>query len=288
MEEDKIKLLQAAYHIRRQIIEMSRFAAGCPMHPGPALSCADLVAALYFKYLRVEPKNPGWPERDRFIISKGHGYAAVYAALAERGFFPEEELLTARALNSRLQGHPDMKKTPGIDMTSGSLGNGISAGVGMAYSLKNRGSKARVYVILGDGECQEGIVWEAALAAARFSLGNLTVFVDCNGFQSCGSVAEIMAMEPFEEKWKAFGWNTIRINGHDMDEICGGIETAGSMEGPVCILADTIKGKGISFMENNNRWHCDNMTDEEYEQAVKELEAARRELCERNLGGKIE
>lgn len=275
-------LYQAALTIRKDIIEMSKKASGCPMHPGPALSCTDIVAALYFKYMRIKPDQPNWSERDRFVLSKGHGYAAVYSALARKGYFPVEELMTARGINSRLQGHPDMKKTPGIDMTAGSLGNGISAAAGMAYSLKHRGSSAHVYVILGDGECQEGIVWEAAMSAARFKLGNLTAFVDCNRFQSCGSLTEIMEMEPFEDKWQAFGWKTIRIDGHDMAQICEAIEESKiDIDVPVCILANTIKGKGISFMENNNRWHCDDMTDEEYRIAVEELRQEQMILEER-------
>ena len=282
MQTSEIRFLeQKALDIRRDVIEMSRFASGHPIHPGPALSCAEIVAALYFKFMHIDPENPKWPGRDRFVLSKGHGYAAVYAALAERGFFPKEELLTARGINSRLQGHPDMKKTPGIDMTSGSLGNGMATAMGMAYSLKLHGSRAHVYVILGDGECQEGIIWEAAMSAAGFKLDNFTAIVDYNHFQSCGATDSIMSVEPFAAKWEAFGWKTIEINGHDMYDICRALDETVNYHGkPICILANTVKGKGVSYMEHNNRWHCCDMTDEEHIIAVAEVEAAQKKLNE--------
>ena len=225
-------------------------------HPGPSLSVVDIVTALYFDILRINPADPHWANRDRFILSKGHGCLAVYVALARRGFFDPKHLTTFRSCGSILQGHPDMNRTPGIDMTSGSLGNGLGAGVGMALAVRSFASEPHVYVVMGDGEQQEGIVWEAAMTASKYKLANLTVFVDCNGFQSGGRVADIMPVEPLRAKWEAFGWNVLEIDGHDMQQILYAVEYAkGNIQKPTVILAQTVKGKGVAYMEGNNEWH---------------------------------
>lgn len=241
-------------------------------HPGPALSAADIVTALFFGIMRVDPANPRWPDRDRFILSKGHASPVLYAALVNKGFFAREELKSFRRVNGMLQGHPDMKGTPGVDMTSGSLGHGLAAGIGMALSAKLDKKDFRVFVLLGDGECQEGLVWEAAMSAPRYELDNLIAIVDRNGFQSCDSVCRTIPMDPFIEKWASFGWNTIEINGHDMEEIVAALELAVRRRGkPTVIIANTVKGKGVSFMENDNSWHQKALSHEQYQTALKEL-----------------
>lgn len=262
--------------IRRDIVDIA-YKAQLPSHPAPALSCTDIVTALYFKIMHVDPKNPAWEDRDRFVLSKGHACPVVYSALAERGFFPKNWLYTLRHIDSHLQGHPDMKKTPGIDMTSGSLGNGLSAALGMAIYLKYRKKKAQVYCILGDGEIQEGAVWEAVLAAPAMGIDNLTAIVDCNHLQSCGSVVDIQHVPGMSRAWEDLGWNVITINGHNMSEIVSALEVARDFRGkPTCIMANTVKGKGVSFMEFDNAWHQKMPSEEQYKQAVKELEEARR------------
>lgn len=225
-------------------------------HPGPSLSIVDLVTALYYEILRVDPAHPEWPERDRFVLSKGHGCLAVYVALARRGFFSPQHLPTFRSIDSMLQGHPDMSRTPGIDMTSGSLGNGLSAGVGMALGRRSFRNQSHVYVLMGDGELQEGIVWEAAMTASKYGLHNLTVIVDCNGFQGGGCVADIMPVEPLRAKWESFGWDVFEIDGHKIQQIVTTL-TGCKMPGkrPTVILAHTVKGKGVSYMEGDNHWH---------------------------------
>jgi transketolase len=264
-------LVVKAREIRRDIIEIAYKAQG-PSHPGPALSCADIVTALYFQVMKIDPANPRWEERDRFVLSKGHACPVLYAALAERGFFDKSLLYEVRRLNSKLQGHPDMSKTPGIDMTSGSLGNGFSAGLGITMALKLKQIRSNVFVILGDGESQEGIVWEAAMAAPRFGLDNLIAIVDYNHFQSGGSTDEILPLEPLKNKWEAFGWQVFEMNGHNMEDIVNKLEIAISFQGrPTVLIAHTIKGKGVSYMENNDAWHVRIPTREEYEQAVNEL-----------------
>lgn len=261
--------------IRKDIIEIAYKAEG-PSHPGPALSCADIVAALYFRVMDIDPGEPKWEDRDRFVLSKGHACPVLYSALAERGFFPKEWLYTVRRLNSRLQGHPDMKKTPGVDMTSGSLGNGLSLALGMAIYLKHQGKRSQVYCLLGDGEVQEGAVWEAALSAPALGADNLTAIVDCNHYQSCGSVADIMPVQDMAGAWKDLGWNVVTINGHNMGEIVSALETArGFLGRPTCIMANTIKGKGVSYMEFDNSWHQKIPTGEQYEQAIRELKEER-------------
>ena len=240
--------------IRRDIITMIHTAqAG---HPGGSLSAADIVTALYFRIMRLDPADPNWPDRDRFILSKGHACPVWYAALAERGFFDKAHLATLRKLDSILQGHADMKKTPGIDMTVGSLGQGISAGLGMALAGKLHGRDYHVYVMIGDGESQEGSVWEAAMAAPRWKLDNLTVIVDNNGIQNDTFTDDIMPVEPLADKWRAFSWNVIEIDGHKMEEIVPALESVKTIKGiPTVIIAKTVKGRGVSFMENVPAWH---------------------------------
>lgn len=272
MEHKNDNLAQISKAIRRDIIEMAYHAGGAT-HPGPALSSADIIAALYFKVMNIKPEDPGWADRDRLVLSKGHACPVIYAALAEKGYFDKKLFYTLRFPGSILQGHPDMKKTPGIDMTAGSLGHGLSAGLGMALALKLRKSPARVYVILGDGELNEGVVWEAAMSAANLKADNLTAIIDYNHFQSGGCTDEIQCLEPLADKWKAFGWRVFEANGHDADDIVNKLEMAKRSIGtPVVIIAHTTKGKGVSYMENNNAWHQRKPTEAEYLQALKELE----------------
>ncbi len=248
------ELKSKARSIRRHIVEMITEAGSG--HPGGSLSSADIVTALYFHVMNVDPKNPHWSERDRFVLSKGHAAPVLYAALAEKGFFPKEELSKLRKTGSILQGHPDMKVTPGLDMTTGSLGQGLSAANGMALSAKLDNKAYRVYVVMGDGEIEEGQIWEAAMAAAHYKLDNLTAFVDHNGLQIDGPIKEVMSPESIQEKFKAFGWNVIDIDGHDMKQILGAIEEAKTVKGkPTVIVAKTVKGKGVPFMENQVGWH---------------------------------
>ena len=263
-----------ANQIRRDIIEIAYKAQG-PSHPGPSLSIADVMSCLYFHEMHVRPEEPHWEGRDRLVLSKGHACPALYAALAEKGFFPREELLTVRKVDSRLQGHPDMKKTPGVDMTAGSLGNGMPIATGMALGLKASGNAAHVYAIIGDGEMQEGIIWEAAMFAGAHKLDNLTVILDYNHQQSCGSTEAILPMEPVLDKWKSFGWKTLEMNGHNVPDILDKLAIARAYQGmPTIIVAHTVKGKGVSFMENNNAWHQSLMTPEQYHVALQELEEA--------------
>lgn len=274
MENELKRLKRMAVQIRRDIVEATAHGQGGGIHAGPALSAADIVTALYFKIMDVRPGEPDWPERDRFILSKGHAYAVWYAALAEKGFFPREELMTMRAVNSRLQGHPAYKKTPGVDMTSGSLGNGLACGMGIALAMKYQNvAHKKVYVMLGDGECQEGMIWETAMSAPNKGVDNLVAVIDHNHFQSCGSLDEILPLYPLAEKWRAFGWHVMEMNGHDMNDIVSKLTIAREFSGrPVCIIAHTVKGKGISFMEHNNKWHNGVCTEAQYTQAMKELD----------------
>jgi transketolase len=269
-KEDIRFLKQKANIIRQDIIKMTHKAkAG---HPGGSLSAADIVTALYFHVMNIDPKNPDWEDRDRFILSKGHACPVWYAALAEKGYFSIEHLDTLRKFHSILQGHPDMKKTPGIDMTSGSLGNGLSLGIGMALAAKRNKRSYNVYVMLGDGEIQEGMVWEAAMSAAHYGLDNIVAIVDYNGLQVDGWTKDVMSIHPVVDKWQAFGWNVIEIDGHDMEEILDAFQNAHKIKGPVVIVANTVKGKGVSFMENVVVWHGLAPNDAEAEQALKELE----------------
>jgi transketolase len=259
-----------AVTIRCDIIEM--IATANAGHPGGSLSAADVVTALYFRVMRIDPKNLDWPDRDRFILSKGHACPVWYAALAERGYFDKSHLKTLRQMNSILQGHPDMKRTPGIDMTAGSLGHGLSAGVGIALSGKLRKKDYHVWVVVGDGESQEGSVWEAAMASAKWKLDNLTAILDHNNLQNDDCVADEMPIEPVADKWRAFGWHVIEIDGHNMKEIVEALEGAKTFKGmPTIIIARTIKGKGVSFMENVVDWHGKAPCREEAEQALEEI-----------------
>ena len=241
-------------------------------HPGGSLSAADIVAALFFQKLRLDPSQPEWPERDRFILSKGHASALLYAALARRGYYALEDLEHWGELACHLQGHPDCLKTPGVDMTSGILGHGVAIGAGLALAARMDGGKQRVYVLMGDGECQGGIVWEGAMLAARYRLARLTAIVDYNDVQLDGAVHEVMPMEPFADKWRAFNWAVIEINGHNMRQILEALDMAEEIhDRPTLILARTTKGKGVSFMENDSRWHGIPPDAAQYAQAVAEL-----------------
>jgi len=260
-----------AKKLRRHVITM--IATAGSGHPGGSLSAADIITALYFKVLRYSPQNPQWPDRDRFILSKGHAAPILYAALAETGYFPVAELATLRKLNSHLQGHADRKFTPGVEMSSGSLGMGLSFAIGVALAARLDSKAYRTCVLLSDGECEEGQTWEAALSAAHFKLDNLTAIVDYNGIQLSGWIRDIMNLEPFTQKWQAFGWHTIDIDGHDFDQILSAYQEAEKIkEKPIVIVAHTIKGKGVSFMENNVAFHGKAPTREEAERALKELE----------------
>jgi transketolase len=241
-------------------------------HPGGSLSPAEIMAALYFCRMRLDPSKPEWPERDRFILSKGHASAILYAALARRGFFPLDDLQGWGELECHLQGHPDCMKTPGVEMTSGVLGHGIAIGAGLALAGRMKGLGYRVYVLLGDGECQAGIVWEGAMMAAKYRLNKLTAIVDYNDVQLDGPVHEIMPLEPFADKWRAFNWAVIEIDGHNVRQILEAFDLAEKThDRPTVILARTIKGKGVSFMENDARWHGLAPNEEQYALAVAEL-----------------
>jgi transketolase len=242
-------------------------------HPGGSLSATDIVTALYFHFMRVDPARPDWQDRDRFILSKGHACPVWYASLARKGYFPVEELLTLRRINSILQGHPDMRKTPGVDMTTGSLGQGLSAGIGMALGLKLDKKSARVYVVLGDGEMDEGQSWEAMMTAAKYHLDNLIAIVDYNNLQLDGTCDQVMPIEPLCAKWQAFNWQVFEMDGNDMVQVVETIEAARAVLGkPSVIIAHTVKGKGVSFMENECDWHGRAPDDKQYAQALRELE----------------
>ena len=243
-------------------------------HPGGSLSCADILTYLYFAHMNVDPKNPKMPNRDRLVLSKGHAAPALYSVLAQKGYFEVETLKTLRQIGSILQGHPDMKHIPGVDMSTGSLGQGISAAVGMALSSKHFGDNYNVYTVLGDGEIEEGQVWEAAMFAANKKLSNLTAFVDYNNLQIDGTIEEVNSAYPIDEKFKAFNWHTITIDGHDFEQIENALKEAATVDKPVAIIAKTIKGKGVSFMENQCGWHGVAPNDEQYEQAMSELKNA--------------
>jgi transketolase len=256
--------------LRRDIIEMIyRSKDG---HPAPSLSCADIVACLYFGVMNVDPKDPHWEDRDRFVLSKGHACPALYAALGRKGYFSRDLYPTLRHIDSALQGHPDMKKTPGVDMTSGSLGNGLAAATGMALAAKLQGKSYKTYVLTGDGELGEGINWEAAQTAAKYKLDNLTLIVDNNGMQSGGSVEDVGGVVNIPGKFAAFGFEVKEVDGHDTKQIMDAL-TAPHPGRPLCVVAHTVKGKGVSYMEHNNAWHKGTPSDEQYLTAVRELEA---------------
>jgi len=260
-----------AKRVRRHIISMTgRAGSG---HPGGSLSAVEIVTALYFRVLKHKPQDPCWSDRDRFILSKGHAAPMLYAVLAECGYFPLDELTTLRQLDTRLQGHTDCTVTPGVEMSAGALGQGLSFAIGVALAGRLNSQKYRVYVLLGDGECNEGQVWEAAMAAAHFKLDNLVAIVDNNGQQIDGWNREVMSLDPFNKKWQAFGWRVIEVDGHDFTQLIDAYEQAKLVKGqPVVIIAHTIKGKGVSFMENNPDFHGKAPTAEEVEIALKELE----------------
>lgn len=259
-----------ARNMRKLIIEAIYNAKSG--HPGGSLSCTDIVAVLYNEEMNIDPKNPRMPDRDRFVMSKGHACCTLYSALALKGYFPVEEMKKFRKIDSFLEGHPDMKHTPGVDMSSGSLGQGISAACGMALNGKRKGKDYRVYAVLGDGECEEGQVWEAMMFAAHYKLDNLCFFIDFNGLQIDGDITKVMSPLPFDEKLKAFGMNLIEIDGHDYDQIRKALAQAKTVKGkPTAVLAHTIKGKGVSFMENVASWHGTAPTEEDYNNAMKEL-----------------
>lgn len=266
-----IKMLQdRATQIRKDIVTMiCKSKSG---HPGGSLSAADILSVLYFNEMNVDPKNPKMADRDRFVLSKGHAAPVLYSVLAEKGYFDRKLLGTLREFGSPLQGHPDMKKLPGVDMSTGSLGQGLSVANGMALSAKLDQKSYRVYALLGDGEVQEGQVWEAAMTAAHYKLDNVCAFLDSNNLQIDGNVDKVMGVEPLDEKWRAFGWNVMVINGHDMEEILGALEAAKNHKGqPTMIIAKTTKGKGISFMEDVCGFHGVAPTKEETEKALEEL-----------------
>ena len=264
------EVTRRAQAIRRHILTMITEAKSG--HPGGSLSAADILAVLYFAEMKVDAERPDDPDRDRFVLSKGHAAPVLYAALAEKGFFPSSELKGLRKINSMLQGHPDMKGTPGVDMSTGSLGQGISAACGMALAAKIDGKGHRVFALLGDGELEEGQVWEAAMFAAHYKLDNLTAFVDCNGLQIDGPVTEVMSPLPVPDKWRAFNWNVIEIDGHDYEVIFDAIQCAKTVQGrPTVIVASTIKGKGVPKMENVVDWHGKAPSREECDSFLQDL-----------------
>ena len=265
------ELGEKAKRLRSEIIKMIYTAQSG--HPGGSLSAADIITVLYFHQMRINPENPLWEDRDRFVLSKGHAAPALYAALAELGYFPKENLSSLRQIGSILQGHPDMRKTPGIDMSTGSLGNGLSIGIGMALSARLSKKDYDVYVLIGDGECDEGGIWEAAMAAAKYRFDNLIAICDFNRVQLDGSIDEIMPLDSLPEKWKAFNWNVIEIDGHSVLEILDSLDEARRAKNPPSIIiAHTVKGKGVSYMENKYEWHGKAPSPEEYEIALRELE----------------
>ncbi len=276
MDKQKLKELVKEFRkkatiIRKHIIE-EVYNAGSG-HPGGSLSCTDILTVLYFHEMNVDPGNPRWEDRDRFVLSKGHCAPALYATLAEKGFFPREDLVTLRHADSYLEGHPNMNTVPGVDMSTGSLGQGISAAVGMALAGKLDRKDYRVYALLGDGELQEGQVWEALMAAAHYKLDNLVAFLDHNGLQIDGKITEVMSPEVVEDKFRAFGWKVINVNGHDYVQIMEALAEARKTKGkPVMIVADTIKGKGVSFMENAAGWHGSAPNKEQRDRAIAELD----------------
>ena len=267
------RLEEFAKQIRIDIVTMTHRAGSARKgHPGGALSAADIVAALYFDIMRIRPEEPDWPFRDRCILSKGHACPVIYAALGILGYFDKKEYASFRKVDGMLQGHPDMKGTPGVDMTAGSLGHGLAAGMGMALAAKIDKTDFRVFVIIGDGECQEGLIWEPAMSAPKYKLDNLITIIDRNRLQSCDWVDATIPLDPLAEKWLAFGWNVIEIDGHAMTEVITALDLATRHnDQPTVIIANTVKGKGVSFMEDDNDWHQKAPSKEQYEQAIAEI-----------------
>ena len=266
-------LNEIANVIRKDIVSMiCKSKSG---HPGGSLSAVEILTALYFDQMNIDPTNPKMEDRDRFVLSKGHAAPALYATLSERGYFDKEELNHLRQIGSMLQGHPDMKKIPGVEMSTGSLGQGFSVACGMAMAAKLDNAPWNVYALLGDGEVQEGIIWEAAMSAAHYKLDNMIAFLDYNGFQIDGDVESVMNINPIEDKFKTFGWNVITIDGHDFDQIFAALDIAkDTVDKPTMIIAKTIKGKGVSFMENQASWHGSAPSEEQLQQALSELGGA--------------
>lgn len=267
---NKENLISVSKNVRKNIIEM--LCESKSGHPGGSLSCADVLTYLYYEKMNIDVNNPKWEQRDRFVLSKGHAAPALYSVLAEKGFFPKEELKTLRKTGGLLQGHPDSKHVPGVDVSTGSLGQGISNAVGMALGLKAQNNNARVYAVLGDGELQEGLVWEASMAAAHYKLDNLVAVVDFNGLQIDGKNEDVMGINPLDEKFEGFGFNVIECDGHDYEELDKAFKNAEETKGkPTVIIAKTVKGKGVSFMENQAGWHGQAPNKEQTEQAIMEI-----------------
>jgi transketolase len=290
-DEFALDLARRAQHLRIDVLDMVyRAQTG---HLGGSFSAAEVMAALYFHHLRIDPARPTWPERDRFLLSKGHAAPILYAALARRGFYPIEELETFRRFPTRLEGHPDMK-LPGVEMVAGPLGHGVAVGAGMAWSLSRgvdkpsaasapsaRAARASVYVLLGDGELDAGVVWEGVMFAAKQRLGNLTAIVDANGIQQTGATADVMPTEPLADRWRAFGWHVQEVHGHNVREVLDALDRADEVHArPSVIIARTTKGRGVSFMEYDHRWHGGLPDAEHYERAMQELQASLVELGE--------
>jgi transketolase len=268
-------LISRANIARQNILKMTTACRGG--HLAGSLSCIDILIALYFRVLNHRPRDPGWEHRDRFVMSKGHGAPAFYTALAMSGYFPEKELFTLRKIDSRLQGHPDSKKLPGIEISTGSLGQGLSAAVGMALGkMMDDSIPPEVFCLMGDGECDEGQVWEAAMFASHNDIDNITAIIDRNGYQIDGKTEDVLGLEPFGSKWKSFGWNAVEIDGHRMADIVEALENSRGER--TVVIADTVKGKGVSFLENNNAYHSKPCSKDDCEMAVKELEEGLSEI----------
>ena len=278
MEKLDLKGLQLAA-AKSRLLALDAVHEAASGHPGGSLSCLDMLTALYFHEMNIDPADPKKADRDRFVLSKGHCSPALYATLAQRGYFPVEELKLFRSIKAHYSGHPDMVHVPGVDMSTGSLGQGLSAAVGMALAAKLQDKSYRTYAVCGDGEIEEGQIWEAVMSAAKWKLDNLCAFVDVNGLQIDGPTAKVMPSEPLDEKFAAFGWHVVKVDGHDMAALLAALDEARAVKGqPTVILAATVKGKGVSFMENQVGWHGKAPNDEQFAQAKAELEAAIKEL----------
>ena len=277
---NNLELSKIANEVRKGVIKSTHAAKSG--HPGGSLSVADIITYLYFEEMNVDPKNPKWADRDRFVLSKGHVAPALYAALAEKGYFPKEDLLTLRHVGSYLQGHPDMKGVPGVDMSSGSLGQGVSCAAGMALAAKMDNKDYRVYAVTGDGEIEEGQIWEAAMFAGHRKLDNLVVIVDNNGLQIDGNIEDVCSPYPIDKKFEAFNFHVINVDAHDFDEIEKAFKEARETKGqPTAIIAHSVKGKGVSFMENKASWHGAAPNDEQYQAAMEDLEKVGEALCQK-------
>ena len=268
---DKYSVEQMAFNMRRRILDMSLKCEG-PTHLGGGLSLVEIIAVLYGAVMNIRPNDPHWEDRDRFILSKGHGVLALYAALAEVGLITEDEFKTFKENDSNLISHPVMNLDLGIESSNGSLGQGLSMAVGLAWAARRKGKNHSIFVVMGDGECNEGSVWEAAMSASQFKLGNLVAVVDNNNFQSDGASEEIISASALGSKWRSFGWNVMDVDGHDVERLMEILGNVDSPEMPTCVVAHTTKGKGVDFMENNNEWHHNRLTQASYEKAIASLE----------------